>query len=153
MNTPWHSYLAAGLAVLALAACQQVPQVPEASSAAAQPAQQTAEASSAAVPNETRITTEQEFREKVVGKRLTNKDGYVIVQEDGTMTGAFGKEGKHKLTGTWTWEGQHYCRTVKTGSKDYGRDCQVVEMSGDRFTFTRKKGKGKRSVWKIELGS
>ena len=47
MNTPCHSYLAVGLAVLALAACQQAPQVPEASSAAAQPTEQTAAASSA----------------------------------------------------------------------------------------------------------
>ena len=194
MNTPCHSYLAVGLAVLALAACQQAPQVPEASSAAAQPteqtpeassaaaepaqqtaetssaaaqpteqtpeassaaaepAQQTAETSSAAVPDEPRITTEQEFREKVVGKRLTTKGGYVIVQEDGTLMGAFGKGGKDKLTGLWTWE-DHYCRTAKIGTKDFGHDCQTVEVSGDVVTFTRKKGKGKKSVWKIESGS
>ena len=88
-----------------------------------------------------------------MGRKLTNKDGYVIVQDDGTMTGAFGKGGRHKLTGTWTWEGRHYCRTAKIGSKDYGHDCQVVEVSGDVFTSTRKKGKGKSSVWKIEPGS
>ena len=164
MNTPCHSYLAVGLAVLALAACQQAPQVPEASSAAAQPtvggslaaaepAQQTTDASSAAVPDDPRITTEQEFREKVVGKRVTNKSGYAILQEDGTITGAFGKGGKDKVTGTWTWEGQYYCRTVKLGSNDPGYDCQVIEVSGDVLTSTRKKGKGKSSVWKIEPGS
>ena len=153
MNTPCHSYLAVSLAVLALAACQPMPEVPEASSTTAQPVQQTAEASSEAVPSESRVTTEQEFREKVVGKRLTNKDGYIVCQEDGTMTGAFGKGGKHKLTGTWTWEGEYYCRTLKVGSKDYGHDCQVIEVSGDVFTSTRKKGKGTSSVWKIEPGS
>lgn len=104
----------------------------------------------AAAPSETRITTEQEFRAKVVGRRITNKDGFVIVHEDGKLTGAFGKGGKHKLTGTWAWKGQHYCRTVKIGSRDYGRDCQVIEVSGATFASTRKKGKGKRSVWKIE---
>ena len=167
MNTPCHSYLAVGLAVLALAACQQAPQVPEASSAAAQPteqtpeassaaaepAQQTAETSSAAVPDEPRITTEQEFMEKVVGKRLTNKSGYSMIQDDGTMTGAFGKGDKDKLTGPWTWEDQYFCRTAKVGTKDFGHDCLTVEVSGDVVTFKRKKGKGKKTVWKIESGS
>ena len=104
----------------------------------------------ASARNQARITTEQEFRAKVVGRRITNKDGYVIIHEDGKLTGAFGKGGKHKLSGTWAWKGRHYCRTVKVGSKDYGRDCQVIEVSGTKFASTRKKGEGKRSVWKIE---
>ena len=104
----------------------------------------------AAAPSEGRITTEQEFRTKVVGRRITNKEGYVIAHEDGKVSGAFGKGGKHKLTGTWDWKGKHYCRTVKVGSRDYGRDCQVIEVSGDTFASTTKKGKGKRSVWNIE---
>ncbi len=133
MSTPRHSCLAAGFAVLAVATCQLV-----------------SESSSAGASNENRITTEQELRKQVVGRRLTNNDGYVIIQENGTVTGAFGKGGKHKLSGTWTWEGQHYCRTVKLGSTDYGHDCQVIEVSGDTFASTTKKGKGERSVWKIE---
>ena len=136
MNKPFQPCLAAGLAVLALGACQQV-----------------AEGCATAVQKEARITTEQEFREKVVGKRLTNKDGHVFVREDGTVTGAFGEGGEHVLTGRWTWEGRYYCRTVRVGSKDYGRDCQVIEVSGDTFASTTKKGNGKRSVWKIEPGT
>ena len=134
MKTLTHSYLAAGVVVLALAASHSAQQV------------------SAADPDE-RITTEQEFGEKVVGKRLTNKAGYSIVQEDGTMTGAFGKGGKDKLTGPWTWENQYFCRTAKIGTKDFGHDCLVVEVSGDVVTFIRKKGKGKSTAWKIEPGS
>ena len=131
MRTP--SCLSTGLAVLALATCQLVSGV-----------------SSAAAPNEMRITTEQELREKVVGRRISNKDGYVIIHEDGTVTGAFGKGGEHKLTGTWAWEGQHYCRTLKVGATDYGLDCQVLEVSGDTLASTTEKGKGERSVWKLE---
>ena len=133
MSTPRHSCLAVGFAVLAMATCQFF-----------------SEARSATAQGEPRITTEQELREKVSGRRITNKDGYVIIHKDGTVTGSFGKGGKHKLAGTWTWEGQYYCRTLKVGATDYGHDCQVIEVSGDTFASTTEKGKGERSVWKLE---
>ena len=133
MNTPRQCCLAAGVALLAVATGQLV-----------------SGTSWAGAQDESRIMTEEELREKVVGKRITNKDGYVIIHEDGTVTGAFGKGGKDKLTGTWTWEGQHYCRTLKVGGTDYGRDCQVIEVSGDTLASTTEKGKGERSVWKLE---
>lgn len=119
-----HSYLVTGLAVLALAACHSIQQV------------------SAADPS-ARIATEQEFREKAVGKKLVYKKGYVIVHDDGSLTGTFGKK---KITGTWSWEDEYYCRTGKVGKKDFGHDCQVVEASGDSLVFITKKGKGKKSA-------
>ena len=133
MNAPRQYYLAAGVALLAVATGQLV-----------------SETSWADAQGEARIMTEQELREKVVGRRITNKDGYVIIHEDGTVTGAFGKGGRDKLTGTWTWEGQHYCRTLKVSGTDYGRDCQVIEVSGDMLASTTDQGQGERSVWKLD---
>ena len=139
--------------VLSIPPSQPWDRRPKASSAAAEPAQQTAETCSAAVPDEPRITIDLECREKVVCK-MSHRQGRVCNRSrrryaDGSVVC---KGGKDKLTGLWTWE-DHYCRTAKIGTKDFGHDCQTVEVSGDVVTFTRKKGKGKKSVWKIESGS
>ena len=123
MKTTARSYFVVGLALFALAASHSIQQV-------------------SATDSNARITTEQGFREKAVGKKLVQKHGYVIVHDDGTLTGAFGKK---KITGTWNWEDTYYCRTAKLGKKDFGHDCQVVEVSGDGLIFIRKKGKGKKS--------
>lgn len=80
-------------------------------------------------------------------KKFTNKNGYAILHEDGTITGEFNNE---ITTGTWAWEDGYYCRTVKVGSKDLGHDCQVVEVSGDMLTFKSKKGKGRKGSFRIE---
>lgn len=71
MNTPSHACLSAGLTLLALAACQ--------------PAHQVEETSPAAVPNEMSVTTKQQFREKVVGKQLTSKNGNATIHDDGSF--------------------------------------------------------------------
>ena len=53
-----------------------------------------------ASPGKRRITTEKEYRDKVVGKRLTAEYGYVVVHDDGTISG---KVGGKKLTRKWWW--------------------------------------------------
>ena len=127
MKTLIHSYFAAGLAFVGLVACQSVQPV------------------SAADP-EGRITTEQEFREVLVGKETYNQHGYSVLHEDGSMSGDFrGKE----LSGTWTWEGEYLCRGGKLGKKKLPRDCLVVVVTGDRLTVRGKKGKGKKRKYKI----
>jgi len=109
--------------------------------------EQVAVPSPAATPSTRRITTEREFRDLLVGKKITNKDGYVVTHEDGTLTGKFGKK---ELTGTWSWEGEYFCRTAKLGKKDFGLDCQVVVVSEDKVTYTRKRGKGKKNTYRIQ---
>ena len=104
-------------------------------------------AASAANSGKKKIETEQEFREVVVENRLSSKHGYVIVHADGTMTGDFG--GK-KLTGTWRWDGRYYCRTAKLGDKKFSPNCQTVTVSGDKVTFGRNKGLGKKSKFRLE---
>ena len=76
----------------------------------------------------------------MVGKRLIAEYGYVVVHEDGTMSG---KIGGKKLTGKWWRKGKYFYRTIKVGSKSLGRDCMTQFLEGDRLTGRRKKGKGK----------
>ena len=128
MRTPTHSFFAAGLAFLALAVCHSV------------------QLASAADSNE-RITTEQEFRDVLVGKRTSNQHGYSVLHEDGSMTGEFGGR---ELTGTWTWEGEYLCRSGKLGKQKIRPDCRVVIVSGDKLTVIGKKGKGKKRKYKIQ---
>ena len=40
-----------------------------------------------ASPGKRRITTEQEYRDEVVGKRMITEHGYVVPHEDGTKSG------------------------------------------------------------------
>ena len=117
------------------------------SGAPAATAPQAGEASSAAVPGKRRITTEQEYRDAVVGRRFSNKDGNYVIHDDGTFTGKFG--GK-KLTGKWTWEGEFFCRSGKLGSKKVPRDCHVIFMEGDTMTGLRKKGKGRKFTYRLQ---
>lgn len=124
MRTLTQTCLAAGLVFLALAAWHSVQQV-------------------SAADSSVRITSEQEFRDQVIGKKLVVKGGHVVVHEDGTLSGEFKKK---KITGTWSWEDQYYCRTGKLGGKDFGHDCQVIEVSGDTMTFKGEKGKRKKGA-------
>ena len=128
MKTPAHTCITAGLAFLVLAICNSVQQA------------------SAADPDG-RITTEQEYREVVVGKKTSNKHGWAVAHEDGSMSGDFGGR---KLTGPWTWEGEYLCRSGKLGKKELPRDCLVVIVSGDKLTVIGKKGKGKKRKYKIQ---
>ena len=109
--------------------------------------EQVAVPSPTATPSTRRITTEREYRDLLVGKKITAKNGYVVSHEDGTLTGEFDKK---ELTGTWSWEGEYFCRTAKLGKKDFGLDCQVVVVSEDKVTYTRKKGKGKKNTFRIQ---
>ncbi len=96
--------------------------------------------------DEKRITTEKEFRELVVGRLHTGELGTVTVKNDNNVTGTI--QGK-SLTGLWNWTDGTYCRTVEVGGRNLGFDCQVVLISGDRVTYVRNNGKGKRSIWTL----
>lgn len=97
-------------------------------------------------PAEKQITTDKEFRAKVVGKKLITDRGYVIVQKDGSMAG---KSGNRELSGEWTWEDGYYCRSVALGSRQLPDDCQMVTILGDEVTFYTKKGYGDGFVYQI----
>ena len=119
----------------------------EPASAPGSSAQGKRKASSAAVSRKKRIATEQEFLDLVAGRKMSNKHGYSIAHEDGSLTGMFGER---RLSGTWSWEGKFLCRIAKLGNKNLGLDCLAVAVSGDMVTFTRKKGKGKKAAYRLQ---
>ena len=104
-------------------------------------------AASAASSGKKKIETEEEFREVIVEKRLSSEYGYSMVHEDGTLSGDFG--GK-ELTGTWSWDGKYFCRTARLGSKKFPLNCQTVTVKGDKVTFGRNKGLGKKTKLRLE---
>jgi hypothetical protein len=89
-----------------------------------------------------RVTTEEEFRTLVAGKKLYFNENYVTARKNGKVTGKFG--GK-TLKGAWAWRDGYFCRTLTTHSKD--TDCQLWAVNGNQHKVTRKRGKGKQFVY------
>lgn len=84
------------------------------------------------------IDTEEKFREQIVNRKLTLKSNWVVIKDDGTMEGNFGKK---PIAGTWTWEDRYWCRTMTTHSKN--TDCQSYRVTPAGIVVARNKGKGK----------
>ena len=106
----------------------------------------------AKAPTEMRITTEEQFRELIVGKKLVMKYGHGMSHADGTLTGMYRLKGNRKgeLIGNWAWEGEYYCRSGMLGEDELPRDCLVVIVKGKNVTFIRGEGKGRKTTHKIE---
>ncbi len=88
-----------------------------------------------------RLTTEQEFRELVVGRQLTGDHGTVLLYtSDGRMAGA--SRGK-RIEGTWQWEGATLCRTATWGTQHWGAECMALFVIGDLVILARDEGRGR----------
>ena len=97
---------------------------------------------------ERRITTEEEYRKLVVGKRIVADWGWVRVHGDARITGLVNDK---KLTGVWIWVDRFYCRTVQIGARNLGRDCQIVMIAGDKISFIRDQGNGRKVTYQLEI--
>ena len=93
------------------------------------------------------ITTEAEYRTAVVGRSVKLGSGFSKTHEDGTMTGT--TQGK-EINGTWTWEDGMFCREGMIGSDPLERDCQKMEIAGDRLRVTRNAGTGAVTEFDLE---
>lgn len=93
----------------------------------------------------TLVDTEVEFREKIVGKKLTIDGNWVVIKADGTFEGNFSKK---PLAGTWDWQESYWCRTLTT--HNIPKDCQVYRVTPAGLYVTRAKGKGKSFLYNIE---
>lgn len=144
--------LAAAWALIAVVGCQLLPRTADAQSAtsagqAAVVDEQSTEATATTTGTDGRITTEQAFRERLVGKRMVPKPGYFVIHSDGTMSGEFRGQ---MFTGTWSWEGEYFCREGRIGNTAIPGGCQVVIASGKDLVFVRQKGKGKKAIYRFE---
>jgi hypothetical protein len=96
----------------------------------------------------TKITSEQEFRNMVAGKRLENQTGWALSMPDGTLQGEFG--GQRLQAGRWMWSQGFWCRNGILNNKEIGSDCQLVEVSGTTVRLTRNQGRGDKVEWTMK---
>jgi hypothetical protein len=95
-----------------------------------------------------RITTEEEYRASVVGRKMVDEKGnWFMMKSNGKMTG---KAGGKKFSGVWNWQSGFFCRNGRVGTKDIGSDCQIVELSGNTLRGTRKQGKGDTYTYTLQ---
>lgn len=73
------------------------------------------------------------------GRELRRFAVRLSVLPDGRIEGrAFGA----RVTGTWTWQGDHFCREMSWGGDTIAHDCQQVERRGNTLRFTADRGTG-----------
>lgn len=99
---------------------------------------------------DTRISTEADFRTHIVGKPLTYIDDAgnpdprvrITVSADGTLSGrGLLDDG---LTGAWWWEGSYWCRKLVGRVNAPAEDCQVMRFGDGVLTVIRDRGQGER---------
>jgi len=88
------------------------------------------------------ITTESEFNQLVVGKKMNFNQNFFTIKKNGSLRGNFGGKA---LKGNWAWREGYWCRTLVTHSKN--TDCQLWEVEGNQFRVTRERGNGKSFIY------
>jgi len=85
-----------------------------------------------------KISTEEAFVERVVGKRLGYDSGAVVVfLEDRTFGGGFSGS---PVWGEWVWRDEQLCHQMNIGEKRYKVACKIPEISEKRIRFIREDG-------------
>ena len=86
-----------------------------------------------------RISDRGAFVNLVSGKSLTSLGVSLTVSPSGAISGrAFGRT----VSGSWSWNGGYFCRTMQAGDKVFARNCQLVQKNGNRLRFIADKGTG-----------
>ena len=93
-----------------------------------------------------RITSDQEFRDTVVGRVFSNDRGSATYHADETMSGELDGQA---LTGYWFWDDDLLCRTIRLGDEFLGSDCQALFVSGDRMTVVGNEGTGEKETYRL----
>lgn len=92
------------------------------------------------------ITDRSDFVSVVTGRALELTRPFLArgsitlqVTPDGRISGTAMQD---PVSGSWAWEGPYFCRVLRYGDEDLGRNCQVVTLRGDRVRFTADQGQG-----------
>lgn len=89
-----------------------------------------------------RITSREGFVDAVEGRQLSRLGITLVVSPTGQIGGrAFGR----KVSGSWEWQAGWFCRTLAWGNQSWPYNCQLVQIDGNRITFTADKGRGDRA--------
>ncbi|MEM6610189.1 MAG: hypothetical protein AAF689_16615 [Pseudomonadota bacterium] len=73
----------------------------------------------------------------VLGRTLTNEQGSVVIQSNGTLSGTLGGQ---TLRGTWDVVDGLFCRQGSLGTQTIERACQTVRMGGNTISFVNSDG-------------
>lgn len=94
---------------------------------------------SAVAEEYTRIMTEAQYRELVVGQTSVTNNGAVRVRThpDGSISGTASGS---TVTGTWRWVGTELCSTVTIGGTSRPESCKIVALSGNRLLVRYENG-------------
>ncbi|WP_368186742.1 hypothetical protein [Aestuariibius sp. HNIBRBA575] len=79
------------------------------------------------------VSPEEATIQSLVGKRLSNDQGYATLHADGRVTGEFGGA---VFAGTWTVVDGQYCRSGSIGERELPYECQDVSVNGSEVSFT-----------------
>jgi hypothetical protein len=87
----------------------------------------------------TAITTEQQFRDQLVGREVLYANGAV---------GTYGADGTWSVvsdqgviaSGTWQWSGDRWCRQGASVEGPVAPACEAVAVSAEGVRFTREDG-------------
>ncbi|GAB5449410.1 dihydrodipicolinate reductase [Gymnodinialimonas sp.] len=93
-----------------------------------------------------RITDRAAFVSAVQGRELSRIGISLRVAPNGSISGrALGRD----VTGTWTWEGGMFCRTLDAGDRQFARNCQVVSADASSIRFHADQGTGDIADFRI----
>ncbi len=73
----------------------------------------------------------------IVGRTLSNEQGSLVINADGTLQGQFGSS---ELTATWDVEGGLFCRQGAFGDRSLDRACQSIVLRGNDVDFVNQDG-------------
>jgi hypothetical protein len=104
---------------------------------------------SAEAQNWQRVTTEQQFRDRVVDRQIVTTEGNTFTSHsDGRVTGMWGGQ---QMVGGWQWHEGFWCRNVQVGQNpETGTNCQLVELRGDDVRITRDQGRGEAGLGTLQ---
>lgn len=71
------------------------------------------------------------------GRTLSNEQGFVMINQNGTVTGQFGSNAANL---TWQVEDGKFCREGSVGSNPIAYACQTIQISRDQVSFINEDG-------------
>lgn len=92
------------------------------------------------------VTSQADFIKLVSGKTLTRPLVKIEVRPDGSIAGT---GAAWDVTGTWSWQGNYFCRDLYWGGDALGYNCQEVRFEGGRIRFTSDKGQGDTAAFRL----
>lgn len=92
----------------------------------------------------TRITTEAEFQQQIVGRtQVIEGQGHITSTADGNVSGEWGG---NALRGRWQWHEGFWCRNLIIGQNETGTNCLTVEIQGNQVRARQDRGSGTETI-------